>query len=131
MSLEQDTLFVGQLLDTYAVKAWRMGVAAVSPKDAGVPPEMQIGEVNAEGWVEWDIMPSTLTEAEVATVERAFGVQFPPIFLAYLLARFQLFDQVKSRRYDQQIFMTDVPADKPLKPLISLMKHWTPLLSAG
>jgi hypothetical protein len=87
--------------------------------------------VNAEGWVEWRVLPSTLTEAEVAALESEFGVQFPPVFRAYLLARFQLFDQVRSRRYDQQILMTDTPAGKPLRRLRELMKAWRPLIGAS
>jgi hypothetical protein len=126
-----DSAFVGQLLDTYSIDGWRMGVAAEDPAGAGVPPEMQVGEVNADGWVEWRVLPSTLKEADVGALESEFGVQFPPVFRAYLLARFQLFDQVRSRRYDQQVFMTDTPAGKPLKPLRELMKAWRPLIDAG
>jgi hypothetical protein len=131
MAIAEDVAFVGQLLDAYAVDAWRRGVAANNPTGAGVPPEMQVGEVDAYGWVEWRVLPSILTEADVAAVEREFGVQFPPLFRAYLLARFQLFDQVKSRRYDQQILMTPVPAGKPLKQLRQLMSAWRPLIEAG
>lgn len=126
-----DNAFVGQLLDTYAIHAWRMGVAAEHPEDDGVPPEMQVGDVNADGWVEWCVIPSTLKEGEVVSLENEFGVQFPPVFRAYLLARFQLFDQVRSSRYDQQIFMTDTPAGKPLTPLRELMNAWKPLIDAG
>jgi hypothetical protein len=46
---------------------------------------MQVGEVNAAGWVERRVLPSTLTEAEVTAVEKEFGVQFPPLFRAYWL----------------------------------------------
>jgi hypothetical protein len=131
MAIAEDTAFVGQLLDTYAVDAWRMGVVEEDPEDAGVPPEMQVGEVNADGWVEWRVLPSTLREADVAAVEAEFGVRLPPLFRAYLLARFQLFNQVKSRRYNQQILMTDTPAGKPLAPLRELMDEWRPLIDAG
>jgi hypothetical protein len=131
MGVAEDSEFVGQLLDAYAVDAWRMGVAAVDPKGAGVPSEMQVGPVNAEGWVAWRLLPSTLNEADVIVLENEFGVRFPPLFRAYLLARFHLFDQVRSRRYDQQIFMTDTPAGKPLRPLRSLMLSWRPLIDAS
>ena len=131
MGVAEDIAFVGQLLDTYAAAAWRMGVVAEDPEDAGVPPEMQVGEVNAEGWVEWRILPSNLSEADVAEMEVEFGVRFPPLFRAYLLSRFHLFDQVKSRRYDQQILMTDTPYGKPLTPLRELMSAWQPLIGAG
>jgi hypothetical protein len=130
MTVADDSAFVGELLDTYANDAWRMGVATEDPADGGVPPEMQVGEVNADGWVEWRVLPSTLKHADVSALENEFGVQFPPVFRAYLLARFQLFDQVQSRRYDQQVFMTDTPAGKPLTPLRELMKAWRPLNDA-
>src|SRR5262245_51922061 len=131
MAVANDSAFVGHLLDAYASDAWRMGVAAEDPADAGVPQEMQVGEVNEDGWVEWRVLPSTLKEADVGALENDFGVQFPPVFRAYLLARFQLFNQVRSRRYDQQIFMTDTPAGKPLRPLRELLKTWQPLIDAG
>jgi hypothetical protein len=131
MTLAEDSAFVGRLLDAYAVDACRMGVASQSPKDAGVPTVMQVGEVNGDGWVEWRVMPSTLTDAEVTALEKEFGVQFPPLFRAYLLARFQLFDQVHSHRHHQMVFMTATPAGKPLKPLRDLMKGWRPLIGAG
>jgi hypothetical protein len=131
MAVGDDTEVVGQLLDAYASDAWRMGVAAVSPGGAGVPPQMQVGEIDADGWVEWRVLPSTLSETEVAAIEAEFGVQFPPLFRAYLRARFHLFDQVKSLRYDQQVFMTDTPAGEPLKPLRELLSSWRPLTHAG
>jgi hypothetical protein len=131
MAVADDSAFVGELLDAYAVDAWRMGVAAQDPRDAGVPPEMRVGEVNAEGWVEWRVLPSTLTEADVVAVEKEFGVRFPPLFHAYLLARFHLFDQVKSRRHNQQVFMTATPAGQPLTPLRRLLSSWQPLIGAG
>jgi hypothetical protein len=131
MAIMEDIAFVGQLLDAYADVAWKMGVAAEDREDAGVPPEMQVGEVNAEGWVEWRMLPSTLQESDVAEVETEFGVRFPPLFRAYLLARFHLFDQVRSRRYDQQVLMTDTPAGRPLTPIRELISAWRPLIEAG
>ena len=131
MGLAEDTAFVGSLLDAYGAGACKMHVAAEDPEDAGVPPEMQAGAVNEDGWVEWRLLPSTLSEADVAAVEREFGVEFPPLFRAYLLARFHLFDQAKSERYDQQILMTDTPANRPLTPLRELLTAWRPLIGAA
>lgn len=130
MAVKEDIAFVGELLDAYAVNAWRMGVATAGPRRFCVPPEMQVGEVNAEGWVEWRVLPSTLNEADVTAVEQEFGVQFPPLFQAYLLSRFHLFHQVRSRRYNQQILMTDTPAGMPLEPLRNLMSSWRSLIDA-
>ena len=131
MVIADDWDFVGHLLDQYAINAWRMGVGAVDPVDRCVPPEMQVGEVNAEGEVEWRVLPSTLPEADVTALEAEFGVEFPLVFRAYLVSRFHLFDQVRSRRHDQQILMSDTPAGKPLWPLRKLMTAWRPLIDAG
>jgi hypothetical protein len=134
VAVENDLAFVGQLLDTYAECACRMGVAAEDEEDeedGGVPLSMQAGEVNEDGWVEWHVLPSTLKEPDVGALEREFGVQLPPIFRAYLMSRFHLFEQVVSRRYNQQIFMTYTPALKPLSPLRDLLNAWRPLIDAG
>ena len=61
MAVSEDTALVGLLLDAYAADAWLTGVAAETPEDGGVPTEMQVGEVDAEGWVRWRILPLTLT----------------------------------------------------------------------
>jgi hypothetical protein len=126
MALTEDITFVGKLIDDYAVEADRDGVAS------GVPAAMQAGPIDADGWVEWRVLPSTLTEAEVTQLENKFSMQLPPIFRAYLLARFHMFDQVTSAKHDELIFMTDTPAGKPLAPLERLLNSpWRPLISAG
>jgi len=91
---------------------------------------MQVGEVDGDGWVEWRMLPSNLTENEVLAIEMEFAVKFPPLFRAYLLARFQRFNQVTSRRYDQLVLMPDTPVEKPLKPIRDLMLSWRPLINA-
>src|SRR5687768_3697969 len=121
MSLAEDITYVGGLLDSYAESHYRIGVAAEDPEDAGVPPEMQAGPIDAYGWVEWKVLPSALAEEDVSVVEDEFGVSFPPVFRAYLLARFHLFDQVHSGKYDQLIFMTDVPSGRRLRNLRELI----------
>ncbi len=131
MRLDEDIEFVGQLIDAYAAEADRRGVASKRPQDSGVPAAMQVGRIDAEGWVEWRVLPSTVSEAEVSELENKFGIQLPPIFRAYLMARFHLFDQVTSRQYDQLILMTDTPAGKPFAPLLLLLSAWRPLITAG
>ena len=131
MSLADDIAHVGALLDAYAETHDRTGVAADEDDDAGVPRSMQVGPVNADGWVAWQMLPSTLTEGDVAAVEAAFGVAFPPVFRAYLLARFHLFDQVRSATHGQLVLMTDVPSRGGLAPLRALLRAWRPLIAAG
>jgi hypothetical protein len=131
MPLAQDIAFVRQLIDAYAVEADRRAVASRKPQDSGVPGAMQVGQIDADGWVEWRVLPSTLSEVEVTEFENKFGIHLPPLFRAYLLARFHLFDQVTSRRHDQLILMTDTPAGKPLAPLLQLVSAWRPLIDSG
>lgn len=131
MPLAEDIAWVGQLIEAYALGADRRGVASKRPQDSGVPATMQVGPIDAEGWVEWRVLPSILSEAEVSDLEKNSGIELPPLFRAYLLARFHLFDQVTSRRHDQLILMPDTPAGKPLAPLLNSMSAWRPLMDAG
>jgi hypothetical protein len=131
MGLAEDTAYIGSLLDAYGGSVRKMHVAARETDGGGAPPSMQVGEVNKEGWVAWRLLPSTLKESDVASIEREYGVEFPPLFRAYLLARFHLFDQVGSKRYDQQILMTDTPSNRPLAPLRKLLTAWRPLIDTG
>lgn len=130
MTLDDDISFVRTRLEGYfLVDAPHMSVASVDGSD-GVPPEMFDGDVDGEGWVAWRMLPSTLSNADVFQLENEFSIQFPPLFRAYLLAAFQLFDQILSTRYDQLIFNTDVPSNNPLGPTRNLIVAWKPLLSA-
>lgn len=88
------------------------------------------GDVNDDGWVAWRMLPSTLYDPDVSQLENEFKIQLPPLFRAYLLAGFQLFDQIHSLRYEQLIFNTDVPSNNPLGPTRDLIVAWQPLLSA-
>lgn len=131
MGLTEDIAFVRVTLEAFAkIDAPHMGVASVDGS-GGVPPEMFDGDVDDEGWVAWRMLPSTLTNADVSKLESEFAIQLPPLFRAYLLAGFQLFDQVHSSRHDQLIFNTDVPSHDPLGPIRQLINAWKPLLSAG
>lgn len=128
---EEDLEFVRRLLDEYAKTAWRMSVASDENDERGVPKAMQSTAVDKEGWVEWRMLPSTLHEAEIAAVETEFGIHLPPLFRAYLSARFHLFNQVGSRKYQQQILMSDTPSRNPLKPLHDELSAWRPLIAEG
>jgi hypothetical protein len=130
MALSDDIDYVQSTLKVYAENYHRMSVASVDGS-GGVPPEMFDGDVDNQGWVAWKMLPSTLSLDDVVRLETEFAVEFPPLFRAYLLAGFQLFDQIHSSRYDQLIFNTDVPSNMPLEPIRSLIQAWNPLLSAG
>ncbi|EMI16391.1 cell wall assembly and cell proliferation coordinating protein [Rhodopirellula maiorica SM1] len=130
MSLTENIALVRLNLETYAEGYHRMSVAS-EDGGAGVPADMFEGDVDDEGWVAWRMLPSTLSESDVSQMETEFAIQLPPLFRAYLLAGFQLFDQIHSSRYDQLIFNTDVPSNNPLGPIRQLINVWKPLLSAN
>jgi hypothetical protein len=136
MGLAEDIAEVGRLLDAHVARvppgvvAGRH-VALEDPEDHGVPPDMQVGEVDEEGWVDWRMIPSTLRESDVAAVEREFGVAFPPLFRAYLLARHHLFDGFHSRRHDQLVSLPELPSHAPLRRLRNELKGSGPLVAAG
>ncbi len=76
-------------------------------------------------------MPSRLTSVEVRAIELHFGVVFPPMFFAYLLARYHLFNQVHSRKYSQLIQLPAIPFRDPLGPLQAVAGAWHRLLDSG
>ncbi|PHS08056.1 MAG: SMI1/KNR4 family protein [Blastopirellula sp.] len=130
-SLAEDISYVHSQLTSYAkLNSPQMGVAS-SNGGAGVPHEMFDGEVDDEGWVAWKMLPSTLSLDDVTEVEQKFSVQFPPLFRTYLLAGFQLYDQIISSKYEQLIFNTDVPSIEPLQPIRTLIESWSSLTLAG
>lgn len=121
---------LGLQLDDFASHYHRLDVADEDGSGAGVPIEMQVGAIDADGWVEWRVLPSKLSRQEVEQLETEFGARFPGQLRAYLLARFHLFDQVRSQRYQEQLMMTPLPSREPLRPLRRLLQAWGPLVKA-
>ena len=111
------------MLDAFA-SDWCLDVAA------GVPVEMQCGEVNEDGWVAWRLLPSRVEDGDLAVLEAALSVTFPTELKAFLLARTHLFDQVRSPRHDQLICTISMPSNCPLGPFCELVDAWSPLLAA-
>jgi hypothetical protein len=118
-------------IDSFARTAHRYGVAAMEDGDAGVPPEMQEGPINSEGWVAWRVLPSSLDADAIAELERETGARFPTPWKAYLLARAHLFDQLHSRASGQLVFWTATPSNDPLGPAAAVLDAYAPLLGAG
>ena len=132
--MDDGVRWIGGLIDAYAAAAPKMerwGVASSDVRDHGVPPDMWVGPVDADGWVEWAVLPSTLTTRDVEAIETEFGIQFPPAFRAYLLARHHCFDQLRSARYDQLILFPAVPTRDPFDWLKSELTVWHQLLGIG
>lgn len=125
---------IGRLIDDYYARAkpiLRKGVASRQPTDYGIPPEMFAGPISESGWVEWKVIPSTLKPSDIEQLETEFGVQFPPSFRAYLLARHHCFDQMSSRQHDELIQLPDLPSRDPLRKLREELTGWRPLIAAG
>ncbi len=99
------------------------------PDDRGVPPEMFDGPVDDEGWVAWKLLPSTVTDADLSSLEERFGVQFPSLFKAYYSSFHHMFDQFNNGR--RFIMLPDSPSDNPLGPLVEVIEAWKPLLQIG
>jgi hypothetical protein len=125
---------IGRLIDDYAARAdpdLLMSVASRKETDHAVPPQMWDGQPDAHGWVKWKVMPSTLTLADVTSLESELGVSFPPSFRAYLMARFHCFDDMQSALHDQQVMFPDVRTRDPFRNLRLLHKAWPALPRAG
>ena len=125
----------GARIDAFAAAADPMlmhGVAAEEGSTRGVPRAMWDGPVDDEGWVRWKVLPSDLTAADLAALEKRFDVRFPPIWAAYLRARCHCFDQLKSERHGGRLVgLPDAPAGRALEAQTSLLKVNTPLERAG
>lgn len=69
------------------------------PEDAGVPVEMMDGEVE-DDWVKWKLLTSTVTEEQVAELERLIEHKLPPLYrFAYLVSRFHHFSELGTEEY--------------------------------
>lgn len=55
-----------------------------------VPAEMRRGEWQQDDWVGWKLVPSRLTEADVAAPEAELPFRLPPLFRAFLVSYFVL-----------------------------------------
>ena len=131
MTLENDITQIRSMLEAFYNPEDAWGVALTKPSGKGVPTEMQVGPVNHEGWVQWKLLKPKITLNDLTKLEAQFDIKFPDYFAAFLLAACHLFDQVNSLKYDQLIFMPDVPSHEPLGPLQSILFNWQPLISAS
>ncbi len=133
MDIHEEASRIGRMIDAYAASAKhvpRWGVASQQETDHGVPPEMWLGEPNHDGWVEWRVLPSSLTLDAISKLESEFCLTFPRPFQAYLLARFHCFDQLQSQKYKQLIMFPDLRTRDPLRKLRDSLQAWRALIKA-
>lgn len=114
MGLAEDVAEIGRLIDTF--DALHPFAAVFEPDDDNTA----------------RVFPSTLTEQALFAGERELGVQFPPGFRAYLLARCHPFDQLLSQRYREHLVLwPEVPSDDPLRGVRWKINDWRAVLGAG
>ncbi len=120
---------IGAWLDALHARLRPVGVVAVDPEDAGVPPDMQLGAADAEGWVAWRNVPCTLAPDALAPLEARVG-PLPPALDGWLCARHHLFGQVTTGA-GHLLMLPTTPTDAPLRALEETIDAWGPLLGAG
>lgn len=78
------------------------------------------------------MLPSTLKEESIIAVETEFNVPFPPLFRAYLTARFHLFSELSFSEGSEtvSILLPALPCDNPLGELRGFI-DWGPFLHTG
>lgn len=69
------------------LEAFYEGCPQVLP---GVPTEMRRGEWQQDDWVDWKLISSRLTEADVIALESELPFHLPPLFRAFLITYFVL-----------------------------------------
>ena len=58
-----------------------------------LPEEMTVeGTTDGDGWAVWKLIPSTVTDEDIANEEEGFGVKFPVLLKAYLSTYHHGFD---------------------------------------
>ncbi len=136
MSNPAHTARIGRWLDAFFSKAapLKLGYRKSQPSDDdGVPEDMVVGPAE-EKWgdselVEWRMLPSRVTEAQVRELEAALPAPFPPLFRAYLTARHLLHSEFRVRGHS--VTLPVLPSEQPLADLHELLGRWRPLLRAG
>jgi hypothetical protein len=88
------------------LKAYYARCSQVLP---GVPAEMRRGEWQQNDWVDWKLVPSRLTEADVLLLEAELPFRLPPLFRAFLVTYFVLDMDFGDFSLPQ------LPSDDPLK----------------
>jgi hypothetical protein len=124
---DSDRRRVTRLVEKYVASGMNL-LPAKGPEDAledgGVPSAMWDGEPNAEGWVRWKPVPSTVTEAELMELERRIGAALPPLVRAWLSAWCIGDLEVPAR-------LPALWSDGPLREVERTMFSWSPLEKAG
>lgn len=70
-------------------------------KRLGLPDEMTVeGTKDGDGWAVWKLIPSTVTDDDIAGEEEGFGLKFPNLLKAFLSTYHHCFDEFGSNMPD-------------------------------
>jgi hypothetical protein len=141
--LERDRHFIKSWLDTYFDSPHRdilmSHPAKMEEEDYGVPSDMQVGEVDEEGWVRWRMLDSGVTVDQIDELIASYirpgsdtyssSFSLPPLYMAYLSSRYVL--DVYLRYEGVMIELPNLPSDYPLRELRNLWSSWESLIKAG
>lgn len=128
------TARIGRWLDGFFAHAAPLKLGYPKSMDRnGVPEDMVVGPAG-ERWgdpelVEWRLLPSRVTEAQVLDVERDLPAPFPALFRAYLTARHLLHSEFRVKGHS--VTLPSLSSEQPLADLQKILGGWRPLLKAG
>lgn len=127
MGLAEDITEIGRLIDAYDQQFPACHVF----NDDWPPLEIRGERLSTPDWVACRVLPSALAFPDVVALEQELGIQFPPMFRAYLLARFHLFDQVHAHHHNHQISWPPIPSRDSFRAVREYIRGWQTLIAAG
>jgi hypothetical protein len=141
MNLPAAVDHIGALLDRFALTHpdYMLDLAMVGRVKRGVPPQMWAGEVDEDGWVNWRMLPATVSADDVDLLERGLDLVLPVHLRAYLMARSHFFEETHShryggqqdRRYGQLLSLPRTPSVNPLAAFRDVHDSWAFLRNGG
>ncbi|MBD5089651.1 MAG: SMI1/KNR4 family protein [Clostridiales bacterium] len=106
--------FMKNFFEKYYAKLLEYSVDAVTLPE--VPEEMWVdGTDPEEEWQQWKLIPATISDEEIASLERNWGIEFPEMMKCFLNTYFHLFDSPIGRH----------SVDNPFE---ALNNAWNPVL---
>ncbi|WP_019420123.1 SMI1/KNR4 family protein [Paenibacillus sp. OSY-SE] len=133
--MKEERALIKDYLDSFLTNVDPLAFMSV---EENVPDDMRAGEVDEEGWVNWKLIPSTITDEEIRELEAEFSISFPPLLKALLQTYHYIdlhFNNVKEEDgYKGDCRFIEMPAmssEDRLSNYRFLLQSWEPLLAAG
>lgn len=83
-----------------------------------VPPLMVSGKVDSDGWSEWKLVDSPVSESDIQKIESCLGVGLPSLFRTYFKYKCLLMT-------DFIVRLLQIPVDEPLKELYKYISAYS------